>query len=59
MADKKSFREKRTEARDEVVAFWGTTKGLITAGVIVVGVVAIFFWDTISAIIGAVTGAGQ
>lgn len=48
MAEKKSFRERGIDQRDEITAFWGTTRGLVIAGIVVVGTLGGIVWNTIA-----------
>ena len=48
MSDNKSFNDRRDESTREVVAFWGSLKGLITAGAIIVLVIGTLIWSAVS-----------
>lgn len=51
MSYNKSFNDRRDESMRDVVAFWGTLRGLITAGVIVALVVGTILWSAVSDLI--------
>lgn len=45
--DNKSFRDRANDDRDELVAFWGSPRGLATAAVIGVGIVTFFVLNVV------------
>ena len=47
MSDNKSFKDRRDDSTREVVAFWGTLRGLITAGVILAVVLGTVIWSAV------------
>lgn len=48
----KSLRERSADDREDILAFWGSTRGLITAGVIIAGVVVF----AVSSLVGGLLG---
>lgn len=51
----KTFRDRSQSSRDDVIAFWSSTKGLITAGVLIGAVVVGLLWGVVSDVIGALS----
>ena len=51
MADK-SFRERSASDREEILAFWGSTRGLVTAGIIAAGVIVFVVYSLVSGALG-------
>ena len=48
----KSFRERSTADREEILAFWGSTRGLITTGIISAGVIVFIVYSLVSGLLG-------
>ncbi len=51
MSEKKSLRERQAEQKTEILDFWGTPRGLITAGIVIVGVVVFAAWSATTGLV--------